>query len=419
MKPRVIVKSMSSGYVFKHGVYKPFGELFVRQRVKGVMNQWGLESSWTTHKATEVVEYIRVDCPELWTDIPPNTINVPNGLLDVQARKLRPHDAAFYSPVQLPVFFDPAAICPVVDQFISEVFPDDSRVIAWEILAWMMSTENSIQKAVLLLGEGSNGKSTFLRMCVAFVGKWNTAALSLHKLEQDKFAAARLTGKLANVCPDLPTAHLSSTSMFKALTGGDVLSAEYKFKDSFEYVPFCKLVFSANRPPQSDDATHGFFRRWHVVPFLRCFEEGAEDAKSRGELDARLAAPEEMSGVLNKALVALSQIRKHGFTQTESTRGAWEEFRTATDPLSVWLDQETVTGPNVQVSQAELFSEFNRHLVDLGKPAITKTAFGIALKRIRTGIDVCQRTHKGTPKVWVYAGIAIKQKSPAQPGGTG
>ena len=27
---------------------------------------------------------------------------------------VRPHDAAFYSPVQLPVFFDPAAICPVV-----------------------------------------------------------------------------------------------------------------------------------------------------------------------------------------------------------------------------------------------------------------------------------------------------------------
>jgi hypothetical protein len=27
---------------------------------------------------------------------------------------VRPHDAAFYSPVQLPVFFDPATIRPVV-----------------------------------------------------------------------------------------------------------------------------------------------------------------------------------------------------------------------------------------------------------------------------------------------------------------
>jgi putative DNA primase/helicase len=60
--------------------------------------------------------------------------------------------------------------------------------------------------------------------------------------------------------------------MFKALTGGDVLSAEYKYHDSFEYVPFAKLVFSANQPPRSDDPTHGFFRRWQVIPFTRTFE---------------------------------------------------------------------------------------------------------------------------------------------------
>ena len=53
----------------------------------------------------------------------------------------------------------------------------------------------------------------------AFIGKLNAAALSLHKIEQDKFAAARLFGKLANICPDLPTAHLSSTSMFQAFCG--------------------------------------------------------------------------------------------------------------------------------------------------------------------------------------------------------
>ena len=69
--------------------------------------------------------------------------------------------------------------------------------------------------------------------------------------------------------------------VFKTLTGGDVLSAEYKFKDSFEYVRFCKLVFPANKPPQSDDNTHGFFRRWQVVPFTRCFEEESPETIRR------------------------------------------------------------------------------------------------------------------------------------------
>jgi len=314
----------------------------------------------------------------------------------VQARRLRPHDPNFLSAVQLPVSFNPAARCPAWDIFVGQVFPEDSEAIAWEIPAWLMTAENSIQKAVLLLGEGSNGKSTFLRACVAFVGKHNTSALSLHKIEQDKFAAARLFGKLANICPDLPTAHLSSTSMFKALTGGDVVSTEYKFKDSFEYVPYCKLVFSANLPPRSDDPTHGFFRRWQVIPFARCFEEGAADTKRREDLDGELAAPEELSGVLNKALDALEQIRRRGFSQSDSMHTAWEDFRTATDPLSVWLDQNTITLPNTMIGQGELIAAFNKYLTDAGKSPMTKTAFGLALKRARKDVTESKRGPKET-----------------------
>jgi putative DNA primase/helicase len=371
------------------------------------MSRWGLAENWTAHKANEVVEYIRVDRPELWIDPPADTINLLNGLLDVQGRTLRPHDPNFLSTVQLPVAYNPAARCPAWDGFVGQVFPEDSEAIAWEIPAWLMTPENSIQKAVLLLGEGSNGKSTFLRACVAFIGKLNTAALSLHKIEQDKFAAARLFGKLANICPDLPTAHLSSTSMFKALTGGDVVSTEYKFKDSFEYAPYCKLIFSANLPPRSDDATHGFFRRWQVIPFARCFEEGAADTKRREDLDAELAAPEELSGVLNKALDALAQIRKRGFSQGQSMHSAWEDFRTATDPLSVWLDQNTVSLPNTMVGQGELIAAFNRYLTDAGKSPMTKTAFGLALKRARKDVTESKRGPKGN-QVHVYMGIGFR-----------
>jgi putative DNA primase/helicase len=397
-------------YAYQQGVYKPIGDRVICQRVKGLMQQWGLADKWTTRLANEVCEYIRVDCSELWTAPPTDTINVLNGLVDVRGRTLRPHTPDFYSAVQLPVLFDREARCPTWDSFVAAVFSADSEAIAWEILAWMMTPENSIQKAVLLLGEGSNGKSTFLRACVAFLGKVNTAALSLHKLEQDKFAAARLMGKLANICPDLPTAHLSSTSMFKALTGGDVLSAEYKFRDSFEYLPFCKLVFSANKAPQSDDATHGFFRRWQVVPFTRCFEEGATDTKNRDEMDASLSGPIELSGALNKALLAIAKIRRHGFTQTDSMREAWDDFRTATDPLTVWLDQNTLHSATAMVPKGELLAAFNRHLAEAGKPPMTKMAFGLAIKRARPAISEAQRTIKGRVQ-WVYTGIGFEENA--------
>jgi len=56
-------------------------------------------------------------------------------------------------------------------------------------------------------------------------------------LEADRFSAARLYGKLANICPDLPSDRLSSSAIFKAITGCDRITAEFKC-DSFEFAPF-------------------------------------------------------------------------------------------------------------------------------------------------------------------------------------
>src|SRR5579872_1354395 len=163
------------------------------------------------------------------------------------------------------------------------------------------------------------------------------APVSLHKLENDRFSAARLIGKLSNICPDLPGTDLTSTSVFKAVTGGDTMMAEYKFKDSFEFVPYSRLIFSANHPPKSQDASSAFFRRWIVVPFDRTFADGDPETIPSDKLDAILSDPAELSGVLNKALEALAAIRTRGLSESDSSRRATDEFRQATDPIAVWL----------------------------------------------------------------------------------
>ena len=56
------------------------------------------------------------------------------------------------------------------------------------------------------------------------------------------------------------------------------------------------------------EAVLWFIRRWLVAPFTRTFEEGAEGTLPRKVIDATLADPQELSGVLNKALAALPRI---------------------------------------------------------------------------------------------------------------
>ena len=344
---------------------------------------------------------------ELWEKPHPYAVNVRNGLVIVQTRQLCPHTPDFLSPVQLPVVYDPSATCPAWDSFVLQVFPQDAWDFAWEIIGWLMVPDTSIQKAILLLGSGGNGKSTWLTAVRAFLGKENTASVSLHKLEQDRFAVTRLVGKLANVCADLPSGHLVSSSTFKAITGGDSLSAEYKFKDAFDFTPWARLLFSANELPVSGDASEAFFDRWVVVPFEKTFR-GTNQEAPRHILDAQLSNPRELSGVLNRALVGLQHVSSnHGFSEPQSVRAARDEFRTITDPLAVWLDRFTFDGADALVVKEILHSSYNDYARSDHRTPMTATAFGRALRKLRPHISEAQRTIDGKVK-WVWLGIGLR-----------
>ena len=394
-------------YVFERGVYSQNGAERVRRRVKELLESWEQDKSWSTHRAEEVCEYIRIDSPRLWDKPPLDTLNLMNCLLDVTTGGTRDHTPEHLSNVQLPVSYDPTAKCPAWDEFVAQTFVEDGREIAFEIVAWLMTPNTSIQKAVLLSGEGANGKSVYLAAVCAFLGGRNVAAVPLHRLEADRFSVARLAGKLANVCADLPSEHLQGTSVFKALTGGDSLLAERKYAESFELIPYARLVFSANHPPRSSDASEAFFRRWIVVPFERTFEGAA--ATPRAQLDARLADPRELSGVLNRAVNLLGRVRANGLTETESMRLAWDEFRQVTEPLAVWLDRETVDCG--EVTKKALLVAYNEFAARTGQPPMNRQGFGRAIRRLRTKVGEAQR---GPDKEWVYVGLGLRAESGAE-----
>ena len=396
-------------FAFAARVYRPQGDERIAQRVKRLLYLNGDSARWSSHLSREVAEYIRVDAPALWERPKADTLNLINGLLDISTYTLRPHVPEHLSPVQLPVAFDPVATCPLWESFISRVLPEDCRTLVFEVVASATRGDVSDQKAVLLQGSGENGKSTLLDGIIAFLGRDNVSSLALQRLEIDKFSVVRLLGKLANVCADLPADHLSSTSTFKALTGGDRLTGERKFQGSFEFAPFARLIFSTNHYPQSKDASHAFFRRWLVIPF-----DAVIDPRERiPNLAAKLAEAHELSGVLNRALAVLpGMIQRGGFSHSETTQAAMMEFREMTDPLAAWLDRFTVLSPEQLVSRKDLLISYNAHAETSGRPAMTGKAFCQAIRRLRPTVMEAQRTVCGAMQ-WVFLGLGLAASPPS------
>lgn len=393
-------------YRYHAGVYREGADEHVRQQVDRLLDKWNEKSNWSMRIAAEVAELIRVRSPVLWEKPPTDVVNVQNGLLNVRTRELREHSPEHLSPIQLPVNYDPHAECPKVDKFFREVFPSDAIAVAYELVGWLIVPLMSLQVAVLLLGSGANGKSTFLGLLSRLLNQRNVSTVSLHKLESNRFASAKLVGKLANICPDLPTQHLAETSMFKAIVGEDAVSAEYKHGKLFEFFCYARLLFSANEPPRSSDNSDGFYRRWTVLPF----DAQITNPRPKAELEAELTAPSELSGLLNKGLDGLDQLRlTNKFSDSESMRQALAEFRAATDPLAVWLDRNTIDDPNGYVLAKQLRLAYGADCERRGKNPMTDRAFKPALTRLRPGVSRGQRTINGVKGQWCYVGIRLAE----------
>ena len=204
--------------------------------------------------------------------------------------------------------YDPDADCPKIRKFISEIVQIKNIPLLEEIFGWCLDLDSPIQRAIVFVGEGANGKSTFLNVLVTFLGRENCVAVTLQSLSKNRFDKAQLFGKMANIHADLPASLITDTSVIKSLTGGDSISAEKKFQDGFTFVNRAKQIFSANQLPIIDDESPAIWRRIVLISFPNRFL-GKNDDK---DLIKKLTAHEELSGLFNIALQGLARIKEKG-----------------------------------------------------------------------------------------------------------
>lgn len=319
-----------SEWLYEGGVWVPRpGEVETRT-VRTLGDRYTRAHSSTMEKAV----LKGIDLPQIQLEADKDYINLANGVLEWQTGILKPHDPSYMSTIQLPIIYDPAATCPSFDKWVEEVIPEDCRQMFWEFLGYMMLSGNPLQIAILLYGDGGNGKGTTLRLIVKMLGKANVSSVDLRSMSENKFATADLFGKIANIAGDIDAKYLSDTAQFKQITGEDTVRAEEKFKKAFSFTPWAVPVFSANKFWRSADDTEGYYRRWVIIPFptkvdrLRDFDESVLHS--------------EIPGIFNKAVANLKVLMQRGhFEPVGSAFDVAQEFRTQNDPVEMWLQDES------------------------------------------------------------------------------
>ncbi|MEM0114087.1 MAG: phage/plasmid primase, P4 family [Metallosphaera sp.] len=147
-------------------------------------------------------------------------------------------------------------------------------VLLLEIIGYTLYPHDyPFHKSVLLVGEGFNGKSTYLRLIERILSRENIASVNLTELDPsiNRFASADLYGKLANLSSE-PAKGVFDPTRFKMLTGEDPIPFERKHRDRFLGHNYAKMVFAANELPQVSEDTYSFWGRWIVIEFPNRFD---------------------------------------------------------------------------------------------------------------------------------------------------
>ena len=299
-----------------------------------------MKHEWSPARVDLILTWYRDRSTRFWDPPPLDRVNVLNGILDIASGELEPHSSDFLSPIQINAAWDPEAECPAIDRFVQRVFPYDAQEVFYQLAGLFLTPDSRCQKAVLFLGSGAggNGKSVATALLRTFLGPHNISNVPLHDLTEGSFSLAELRGKLLNISADVPERDFDDTATFKQIVDGQLatLRAPRKYRDPIEFQPFTRLLASAGRVPQSADNSLGYLRRWLVVPFDTSFNESALDHT----LLDQLTTPEELSGLLNRAVAAYRQLLESGrLTESEKMVRAKDGFDQESDSTRLFLEE--------------------------------------------------------------------------------
>ena len=315
------------------GLYHPDAEVWIEKVLARAFVDMVNDKDdpiYTTHIRNHIVDRIKELTAHISIKFDENLslINMENGVYNWETKEFLHHDPEYLSRIQIPITYNPYAVCPNITQFMGIVFkPEDIQKVL-EFFGYCLYRAYPLQKALLLLGPGETGKSTFLTILRKFVGEDHAAVISPQELAGDKFAGIGLKNMLVNAPADITSETIQETAFIKCLMG-DESRGQKKFQDATAFMNFAKQIFGMNKLPITRDRTTGWYHRIEIVPMTHVLGE----TELSTEFLQSLTSESELSGLFNLAMDSLRTLMAQKyFTNQTSIKNTKDLYDAASLP---------------------------------------------------------------------------------------
>lgn len=274
-----------------------------------------------------------------WDPDPGRLATIDGTVIDLRTGQARPAAPADHITLSCGVPYDPAATCDTFRAFILAISDDDAaQARLLQLLAGYAATgHTSEQIFAVLIGTGSNGKSTLLEVLRYVLGD-HAVTIPFSVLVRDRdvrsipVEIAQLPGRRFCCASELRGGATLDEGRIKALSGDDTLMARGLYQAPIEFRSQAKLVLACNKLPAVADNSHAFWRRALVIPFRRTFDGATRD----NNLSEKLRA--EGAGILNWIIEGAIAWHRDGLPRVEAVEVARDDWRASQDIIAQWAD---------------------------------------------------------------------------------
>ena len=337
-------------------------------------------------------------------DADPWLLNTPTGTIDLKTGQLRPHDRR--DLITKMTAIGPEGSCPKWLSFLTRIFNDDQKLIAYTQRVLGYSLTGSIREHALFFcyGTGGNGKGVLLGTFQKILGDYSeVAALTTFTASQNErhpTELAKLRGARLVTAQETEDGERWAEAKIKTLTGGDPLSARFMRQDFFTFDPSFKLIIAGNHKPSLRNVDDAIRRRFNLLPFIVTIPAAERDPRLPEKLK------EEWPGILAWAVEGCLEWQKIGLMPPAAVVQATENYLSDEDLVGRFLAERCERHPQAVVELKDLYAVWKEFATASGEPPLSEKAFSQRLEKVP---GFFKKQHPKTRRACFY-GLCLRPK---------
>ena len=284
-----------------------------------------------------------------------NVINTKSGMLNIDTMEVVPYSMDAFQFHKLAFNYNPEYSCGEMYKFLDSSMnfnPDelttkdamqeyeDTINFIQEWFGYSLINSNPYEKALIMVGDGGNGKGVLMNIWKYILTKYNYSNVDI-KYINDGSQTFMTRNKLVNFSADLASGQQLDTGIIKSAVSGEevVVNEKYKVQETVKFT--AKIVIACNDLPFVKNTGNSVLRRFHILKFDRVFKDHERDINLFSKLK------DESHDIFSWAVDGLIRLMDRGyFVPPIKCKKSVMEFVDNNDSVVMWMDEDGIKNNN-------------------------------------------------------------------------